>query len=134
MAKISSIKNDFLLRSQDLAQSLLTEELVALEGQVSFILNGMERGFKVDVAALTDLKNSYDGNLSTLQNEIEENLGRGIRSDSNRDLAELLFGQLALPSLKKTQNQSNSVSITVLERLEESYGRSHPFLKPACGI
>ncbi len=111
MAKISSIKNAFLLRSQDLAQSLLTEELVALEGQVSFILNGMERGFKVDVAALTDLKNSYDGNLSTLQNEIEENLGRGIRSDSNKDLAELLFGQLALPSLKKTQNQSNSVGL-----------------------
>ncbi len=130
MAKISSIKNAFLLRSQVLAQSLLTDELVALEGQVSFILNGMERGFKVDVAALTDLKNSYDGNLSTLQNEIEENLGRGIRSDSNRDLAELLFGQLALPSLKKTQNQSNSVSLSVLDRLEESYGCSHPFLKP----
>ena len=130
MAKISSIKNAFLLRSQDLAQSLLTDELIALEGHVSFILNGMERGFKVDVAALTDLKNSYDGNLSTLQNEIEENLGRGIRSDSNRDLAELLFGQYALPSLKKTQNQSDSVSITVLERLEESHVRSHPFLKP----
>ena len=130
MGNISSVKNDFLSRSQELAQSLLTQELVALEGQVSFILNRMKRGFKVDVAALTDLKNSCDGNLSILQNEIEESLGRGIRSDSNRDLAELLFGQLALPSLKKTQNQSNSVSLSVLERLEESYGCSHPFLKP----
>jgi len=130
MGNISSTKNDFLSRSQELAQGLLTEELVTLEGKVRPILNGMERGFQIDVSSLKDLKNSYHGKLSALQNGIEENLGRGLRSDSNRDLAELLFGQLALPTLKKTQTQSNSVSITVLEKLEESHGCSHPFLKP----
>jgi len=94
------------------------------------ILNQMEKGFKAEIPRLRDLKNLYDDKLLDLQKEIEKNLGQRLRLNSSKELRELLFGQLNLPPLRKTQKYSDSVSISVLERLLESYGTSYPFLGP----
>ena len=107
-----------------------SEKLTMPEEMMLPILDEMEKGFRVDVTKLKDLKNLYDEKLLNLQKETEKNLGRELRLNSNKELGELLFDRLNLPPLRKTQKYSDSVSITVLERLEESYGCSHPFLKP----
>jgi len=88
----------------------------------------MERGFWVDAPKLKDLKDFYDEKLLNLQKEIEKNLGKRLRPNSNKELGELLFGLLDLPPLRKTRKYLDSVSISVLGRLLELYGTSHPFL------
>ena len=108
----------------------ITKHLLGVDEKIIPILIEMEWGFRVDYSGLRNLESFYYGRLLNLQKEAEGRLGRIIRVNSNRDLGDLLFDQLALPSLRKTQTQSNSVSITVLERLEESHGHSYPFLKP----
>jgi len=109
---------------------ILLETLSNQEEKIVSILNHMERGFRVDGARLKDLKNLYDERLLDLQKETEKNLGERLRLNSNKELGELLFDQFNLPRLRKTQKYSNSVSISVLERLLESYGTSYPFLGP----
>jgi DNA polymerase-1 len=104
------------------------ENLSIHEEKIGSILNQMEKGFRVDSPRLKDLKNLYDERLLDLQKEIEKNLGRRLRLNSNKELGELLFDELNLPALRKTQKYSDSVSISVLERLLELYGTSHPFL------
>ena len=106
------------------------ENLSIQEEKIVLILGEMEEGFRVDPTRLKELRSLYAEKLLNLQKEIEKSLGKRLRLNSNKELGELLFGQLNLPPLRKTQKYSDSVSISVLERLLGLYGISFPFLGP----
>jgi len=89
----------------------------------------MEEGFRVDVHTLMNLKRSYELLYFNLKKEMQEKLGKPFRVDSNRELGNLLFNNLCLPSLRRTPTGNPSVSIDVLERLRDSYSNFYPFLK-----
>jgi DNA polymerase-1 len=105
------------------------DELIDMEPRVALILTEMEKGFRVDVDALMDLKRSCESILSNLKKELLQRLGKTIRVDSNRELGSLLFQHLCLPLLRKTPTGYPSVAIDVLERLQDLYSDAHPFLK-----
>jgi len=106
-----------------------SDGLTDVEKRVSLILKEMEEGFQVDVHTLTSLKRSYESILSNLNEEMQGKLGKAFRVNSNRDLGNLLFQNLCLPSLRRTPTGKPSVAIDVLERLCDSYSNVHPFLK-----
>jgi DNA polymerase I len=103
--------------------------LVEVDKRVNHILKEMEDGFRVDVHTLMYLKRSYESTLSSLKNKIQGELQNAVRVDSNRELGDLLFRKLRLPSLKRTPTGNPSVSIDVLERVRDSYSNLYPFLK-----
>jgi DNA polymerase I-like protein with 3'-5' exonuclease and polymerase domains len=105
------------------------DKLIDIQQRVALILMAMEKGFRVDVNTLTDLKRSHESALSSLKNEIQEKLGRAIRLDSNEELGDLLFCEFSLPSLRNTPTGKPCVSLDVLERLCDSYSDVYPFLK-----
>jgi len=109
---------------------LLPQRLIEVENHVTPILLGMENGFKVDLPYLTHLKQSYDQRLSSLEAQIEKDIGSNLRINSNRDVGRLLFYECNLPTLRKTPGGLQSVARPVLERLRESHSDSFPFLKP----
>ncbi len=109
-------------------------DLIGIEQKITPIFTEMEKGFRVDVYTLMDLKSSYEMTLSGLKKEIQEKLGRTIRLDSNMELGNLLFNDFGLPSLRLTPSGSSSVSIDVLERLFDSYPNTYPFLKSVIGF
>ena len=109
---------------------LLPESLIEVENHVTPILFEMERGFKVDLPYLNSLKQSYDERLSSLETQIEKDIGSGLRINSNRDVGSLLFYECHLPALRKTPGGLHSVARPVLERLRDSYSGSFPFLQP----
>lgn len=106
-----------------------SDGLMDVEKRLSHILKAMEEGFRVDVHTLTTLKGDYEKVLSSLKKEIQTKLGKTVRIDSNRELGDLLFRGICLPSLKSTPTGKPSVSTDVLERLRDSYSDVHPFLK-----
>ncbi len=73
-------------------------------------------GVRVDVARLGELSAEYGGRLQKLREDIEELAGRPLNIDSPKQLAELLFGELKLPVVKKTKTGS-STDASVLEEL-----------------
>ncbi len=73
-------------------------------------------GVRVDVDRLAKLSAEYGTRLQALREEIEELAGRPINIDSPKQLAELLFGELKLPVIKKTKTGS-STDAGVLEEL-----------------
>ena len=50
-----------------------------------------------------NLKRSYESTLFSLKKEMQDKLGKAIRVNSNRELGDLLFNNLGLPSLRRTQ-------------------------------
>jgi len=109
---------------------LLPQRLIEVEKHITPILLGMERGFKVDLPYLTNLKKSYDERLSSLEAQIEKETGSSLRINSNRDVGNLLFYECNLPTLRKTPGGLHSVARPVLEKLRDSHADSFPFLKP----
>ncbi len=109
---------------------LFTDTLINTEKKISIILDQMEEGFKVDVQTVICLDKTYGKAIFILHKETEEKLGWKIRPNSNRELGDLLFCKLDLPSSGKTAKGSASVSLPVLERLGDSHSDTHLFLKP----
>jgi DNA polymerase I-like protein with 3'-5' exonuclease and polymerase domains len=114
------------ISQQTFATVQFIDELVATGKRVNLILKDMEEGFQVDVRTLTDLKRSYESVLFSLQKEIRHKLGRSVRVNSNRELGDLFFDTLRLPSPKRTPTGNPSVSIDVLERLGDSHSSVYP--------
>jgi len=106
------------------------DALIDMEQRIAFILTGMEEGFRVDVHTLMDLKVSYESTLFSLVEELQQQLGKSVRLNSNKELGDLLFNNLDLPSLRNTPTGNPCVSIDVLERLRDSYSDVYSFLKP----
>ena len=97
--------------------------------QAASALQQMEAGFKVDLSALARLDKNYREGLIGLHQYLQEKLQARFRPNSNQELAELLFHKFSLPPLLKTPGGSNSISITVLERLGKSYADTYPLLR-----
>lgn len=86
-------------------------------------LYDMEKtGFKIDKKILDNLSSQYEAELKQLETRIYEIAGEEFNINSNKQLAEILFQKLQLPTKKKTKT-GFSVSASVLEELD------HPIVK-----
>ena len=93
-----------------------------IELPLAYVLRGMEReGFLVDAGVLEDLGKDFRVHISALVDEIAEMAGERINLNSPKQLGELLFSKLGIPSPKK----KISTNAEVLEQLAEDY--------PICG-
>ncbi|HND52222.1 MAG TPA: DNA polymerase I, partial [Pirellulaceae bacterium] len=73
-------------------------------------------GITVDVSVLKGLSTKYSARLDELRAEIYRAAGREFNIDSRLQLADILFNQLGLPSVKKTKT-GQSTDAEVLEQL-----------------
>jgi DNA polymerase-1 len=87
------------------------------------VLADIERiGIRVDVAALAALSTRLDADLARLSARIYDLAGGEFNVNSPKQLGEVLFEKLNLPSLKKTgKTRSFSTAVEVLEELAESH-------------
>lgn len=79
-------------------------------------------GFKIDIQMLDNLSSQYETEINLLEKRIYELADEEFNIDSNKQLAEILFVKLQLPTKKKTKT-GFSVSASVLEELD------HPIVK-----
>ena len=81
------------------------------------VLSDMEQaGFCVDRQALADFGESLNGDIDKLQRSIWEHAGHAFNINSPRQLGEVLFEELMLPSGKKTKT-GWSTNVDVMEKL-----------------
>lgn len=98
--------------------------LVESEEPLAKILIDMERvGVRIDVAALKDYSRQLDAEILSLLEGISRYSGPGFNPDSPRQLAELLFGTLALDKsgARKTATGQYSTDEKSLSRLASSH-------------
>ena len=93
-----------------------------IELPLTYVLRDMEaEGFLVDAAVLEALERKFQIHIAALTDEIAEIAGERINLNSPKQLGEMLFGRLGIPSPKK----KISTNAEVLEQLAEDY--------PICG-
>ena len=110
-----------LQRSQ-LAEFDLERIYREVELPLAYVLKGMEQeGFLVDADVLTELGKTFRAHIAGLVDEIAAMAGERINLNSPKQLGELLFGKLGIPSPKK----KISTNAEVLESLADDY--------PICG-
>ena len=81
------------------------------------VLSDMEQaGFYVDRQALTEFGESLNGDIERLQNSIWQHAGHVFNINSPKQLGEVLFEELMLPSGKKTKT-GWSTNVDVMEKL-----------------
>jgi len=82
----------------------LEEVATRFEFPLVEVLTEMEyRGVPIDVASLKDISLSLEQELARLEQEIHELAGRPFNIGSTKQLADILFVELKLPSKKKTK-------------------------------
>jgi len=100
------------LRELDM-EKLYTE----IELPLCEVLSDMEQaGFYVDRAALYEFGESLNGDIARLQDSIWQHAGRQFNINSPKQLGEVLFEELMLPSGKKTKT-GWSTNADVMEKL-----------------
>ena len=93
-----------------------------IELPLAYVLKGMQdEGFLVDADVLRDLGVTFRAQIQRLTDEIADMAGERINLNSPKQLGELLFGKLGIPSPKK----KISTNAEVLEQLADDY--------PICG-
>lgn len=109
----------------NLRKELITNKLYAIYRQIdlpiSAILFEMEKiGFKLDIALLQKLSNEMSIKLSAIADKIYALAGEEFNIASPKQLAEILFTKLKLPT-GKTNSKSNTISTgaETLEKLSE---------------
>lgn len=78
-------------------------------------------GVMIDIGLLKNLSDKYGTELNSLSEAIYQLAGEPLNLNSPKQIAEVLFGKLALPGAKKTKNGSHSTNVDVLEKLAEEY-------------
>lgn len=106
-----------LFASEQLCKELENDQMKDLYYNIEFplieVLFNMEQyGFKIDVDALEKINEEYDKEIQQLTKKIYESVGEEFNINSPKQLSEILFGKLGLPSPKK-----QSTSVDVLEKL-----------------
>ena len=110
------------LQRAQLSQFDLERIYREVELPLAYVLRGMEReGFLVDAGVLTELGRTFRAHIAALVDEIAEMAGERINLNSPKQLGELLFVKLGIPSPKKKL----STNAEVLEGLADDY--------PICG-
>ena len=101
------------------AQRLLGE----LELPLATVLADIEgHGICLDTSVLAQLSSEVATKLDGLETEIEKVAGTQVNLNSPKQLAELLFGKLGLPPMKKTKGKTGlSVDAEVLEALAADF-------------
>ena len=88
-----------------------------IELPLCLVLSDMEQaGFYVDRAALADFGESLNGDIARLQESIWQHAGHPFNINSPKQLGEVLFEELMLPSGKKTRT-GWSTNVDVMEKL-----------------
>ena len=88
-----------------------------IELPLARVLCDMERqGFKVDLEGLRDYNNLLTQSANELEQEIYELAGRSFNINSPKQLGEILFDVLELPTFKKTKS-GYSTNAEVLDKL-----------------
>ncbi len=86
------------------------------------VLGDLEwHGVKIDVQFLKELSCKYSFELNQLSESIYQLAGETLNLNSPKQIAEVLFGKLALPGVKKTKGGAQSTSVEVLEKLATDY-------------
>lgn len=128
----SEIK-DYACEDADLAlklRNVLLEELKKeslytlakdIEFPVSEVLTRMERnGVAIDEAALAELSVQIARDAKDLTVKIYEEAGAEFNIDSPKQLGDILFNRMGIPSVKKTKT-GDSTDVQVLSQLAPSY-------------
>jgi DNA polymerase I len=86
------------------------------------VLGIMERnGIRIDSALLSQQGQQVGKRLLALEGEIHKLAGQPFNIQSPKQIAEILFGQLQLPVIKKTPSGAPSTDEEVLQKLAEDY-------------
>jgi DNA polymerase-1 len=86
------------------------------------VLGIMERnGIRIDSALLANQGQQVGKRLLELEGEIHKLAGQPFNIQSPKQIAEILFGQLELPVIKKTPSGAPSTDEEVLQKLAEDY-------------
>ena len=109
-------------QARQLKQNDLERVYREIELPLAGVLKGMQQeGFLVDADVLRELGTRFRGHIQRLTDEIAGMAGERINLNSPKQLGELLFGRLGIPSPKK----KISTNAEVLEQLSEDW--------PICG-
>ncbi|QWD63732.1 DNA polymerase I [Polynucleobacter sp. MWH-UH2A] len=93
-----------------------------IEMPAMHVLGVMERnGIRIDSALLGKQGQQVGKRLLELEGEIHQLAGQPFNIQSPKQIAEVLFGQLELPVIKKTPSGAPSTDEEVLQKLAEDY-------------
>lgn len=107
-----------------LEQSGMKDVWTEIEGPIIPVVAGMTKwGIKLDKLYLQNLSKEYHGVLEKIEQEIYKYAGEEFNIKSPKQLGEILFGKLGLPTagVKKSAGGGYSTQIEVLEKLEEAH-------------
>lgn len=103
---------------RDLEQSDMNALFYELEQPLASVLADMEaKGIKVDIEALKQYGAELGAQLETIMKSIYDAAGTEFNINSPKQLGEILFEKLQLPTIKKTKT-GYSTDAEVLEKLE----------------
>lgn len=103
--------------SQKLRELNMEKLYEQIELPLCMVLSDMEQaGFYVDRKALYDFGESLNGDIARLQESIWQHAGHEFNINSPKQLGEVLFEELMLPSGKKTKT-GWSTNVDVMEKL-----------------
>lgn len=108
----------------DLQKNKLDKVYTEIEEPIINVVEDMQRyGIKIDKKYLENLSRDYHQTLEGIEKEIYELAGQEFNIKSPKQLGEILFEVLHLPTagIKKSATGGYSTQITVLEKLEDSH-------------
>lgn len=109
-----------ILEEQEMLDLYFNVELPLVE-----VLGSMEYiGFKIDIEELEILAKEYEGEITSLTNEIYELAETEFNINSPKQLGVVLFDNLSLPVIKKTKT-GYSTDAEVLDKLKDQ----HPIIE-----
>jgi len=106
------------LIEKELEEKKLAELYYNLELPLTFVLAEMEiTGMEIDLDRLIGMKDEFTEKLSKIEEEIYQFAGVKFNLNSPKQLGEILFDKLQLPTMKKTKT-GYSTDAQTLEKLE----------------
>ncbi len=106
---------------QGLKKNNLTDLFFNLEMPLVRVLAETEKnGVAIDTKVLKELSDKAEGELDVLSKKIQKIAGEEFNINSTKQLQEILFNKLKLPTVKKTKT-GFSTDVSVLEKLASDY-------------
>ncbi len=132
-AKMDDILNFAKTKNFDEAKKIIWKEVKKrnlekvyeeIEAPIIPVIKKMQdRGVRLDTAYLKKLSTEYHKKLEILEKDIYKLAGEEFNIKSPKQLSEILFTKMALPTkgIKKSASGGYSTDISTLEKLEEEY-------------
>ncbi len=120
LADINQLKSAYLAQLEAIKQVPELDKIIKLDFKLSLVLFLIERrGVKIDLAFFDQFKQQIDQHLDQLTTEIYQLSGQEFNINSPKQLSEVLFEKLELPTkgLKKNSNgySTNRKTLDILE-------------------